>query len=780
METLESEKTSICHVVAMPYPGRGHINPMMNFCKLLCSKLPDILITFVVTEEWFGFIGSDNKPVNIQFRTIPNVIPSELVRAKDFPRFVQAVLTKMEAPFEELLDRLELPVTAIVSDTYVGWTVEVGKRRNIPVASFWTMSASVLSVFHHFNLLVENQHFPADLSDKGNELVDYIPGLTPTHLADLPTIILHGNDSKTLQFTLNCISTVPKAQYLLFTCVYELEFQVIDAFKAKLPFPVYPIGPSIPYIDLKQKYPSHVPDYFEWLDSQPEGSVLYVSLGSFLSVSAAQMDEIVAGVQDSGVRYLWVTRGDSSRFDCGGRGVVIPWSDQLRYFPGMDPIDMKPNSTITHLVAIPYPGRGHINPMMNLCKLLSSRKNDLLITFIVTEEWLGFIGSCVKPDNIHFAAIPNVLPSELVRGADFAGFYESVMTKMEAPCEKLLDSLELPVTAIIADIELKWAICMGSRRNFPMASLCTTSATVFSILNSIDFTENWHFLVDLLDKGISPSHLAELQMLLKGNERRVIQLTLECISWVPKAKYLLLSSVYELESNAIDTLKAKFDIPIYPIGPAIPYFDESTISNVPNYLQWLNSHPPCSVLYVSLGSYLSVSNDQMDEIAAGLQDSGVPYMLVARGENSRLRENYGGMGLVVPWCDQLKVLCHCSIGGFLTHCGWNSTLEAVFAGIPMLTFPLTFDQGPNSKKVVDDWKIGWRVKEQERDEGLVTRARISELVRSFMDPENSEVKNMRKSARELKESCRKAVASGGSSRMNLDAFLDDISQCHGC
>ncbi|OMO50459.1 UDP-glucuronosyl/UDP-glucosyltransferase [Corchorus olitorius] len=135
----------------------------------------------------------------------------------------------------------------------------------------------------------------------------------------------------------------------------------------------------------------------------------------------------------------------------------------------MDRIDMKSN-TITHLVAIPYPGRGHINPMMNLCKLLSSRKNDLLIIFVVTEEWLGFIGSCVKPDNIQFAAIPNVLPFELVRDADFPGFYEAVMTKMEAPCEELLDILELPKTATIVDTELKWAICMGNRWNCPVNS----------------------------------------------------------------------------------------------------------------------------------------------------------------------------------------------------------------------------------------------------------------------------------------------------------------------
>ncbi|XVE58972.1 hypothetical protein DITRI_Ditri05aG0006500 [Diplodiscus trichospermus] len=538
------------------------------------------------------------------------------------------------------------------------------------------------------------------------------------------------------------------------------------------------------------------------------------------------MDEIFAGVINSGVRYILVARARTSQFTANHSdlGLVVPWCNQMRVlchssvggflthcgwnstleavFAGVpmltfplfwDQVTNSMNSiTSTHVVAIPYPGRGHINPMMNLCKLLASRKHDLLITVVVTEEWLGFIGSCSKPDNINFASIPNVIPSELVRGADFPGFYETVMTKMETPFQELLDSLELPVTAILADTELKWAIRMGNRRNLPVASLCTTSATVFSILQGIVQTENWHSLVNLLDKGteqnqgISPGHFADLQAIMEGNTRQVIQLTLECISWVPKAKHLLFTSVYELEGHAIDTLKAKFNIPIHTIGPAIPYFElhenssESNFENVPNYLEWLDSHAPCSVLYVSLGSFLSVSNDQMDEIAAGLEDSGVPYLWVARGETYRLRDNSGGMGLVVPWCDQLKVLCHSSVGGFLTHCGWSSILEAIYAGIPMLTFPIIFDQAPNSRRIVDDWKIGWRVKEQQKDGSLVvTRARIAELVRSFMDAENNEVKNMRKSARELKEKCRKAVAKDGSSQINLDAFIKGISQGHG-
>ncbi|KAE9460789.1 hypothetical protein C3L33_07299, partial [Rhododendron williamsianum] len=191
-----------CHVVAMPYPGRGAINPMMNLCKLLASRRnDDILVTFVVTEEWLGLIGSETKPDCIRFVTIPNVVPSELVRADDMVSFIKAVLTKIEEPFEGVLDRLEAPADVI------------------------------------------------------------------------------------------------------------LEPSVIDALQATFPFPVYSLGPLIPYFNLQYHNSSRPTapngvDYLEWLDSQPQSSVLYVSLGSFLSVSSAQMDEIAAGLDTSGVKYL--------------------------------------------------------------------------------------------------------------------------------------------------------------------------------------------------------------------------------------------------------------------------------------------------------------------------------------------------------------------------------------------------------------------------------------------------------------------------------------------
>lgn len=163
MDSSKDQPTSVCHVVAVPYPGRGHINSMMNLCKLLASHKADILITFVLTEEWLGFIGSEAKPDNVRFATVPNVIPSELVRAADIDGFIEAIMTNMEAPFERLLDRLEQSPVLIVADTFLPWAISVGNRRNVQAASFWPMPASVFSMFQHFHLLAENGHFPVDL-----------------------------------------------------------------------------------------------------------------------------------------------------------------------------------------------------------------------------------------------------------------------------------------------------------------------------------------------------------------------------------------------------------------------------------------------------------------------------------------------------------------------------------------------------------------------------------------------------------------------------------------
>jgi hypothetical protein len=100
--------------------------------------------TLVVIEEWLSYIGFDPKLNNIRFASIPNVVPPERLKAIDFPGFYEAAMTKMESPFEQLLDRLEPPVDAILGDVELMWVIGIGNRRNIPVASIWTMPAASL------------------------------------------------------------------------------------------------------------------------------------------------------------------------------------------------------------------------------------------------------------------------------------------------------------------------------------------------------------------------------------------------------------------------------------------------------------------------------------------------------------------------------------------------------------------------------------------------------------------------------------------------------------
>ena len=145
--------TSHHHVVVLPYPSRGHINPMMNLSKSLVSNNPKILVTFVVPQQWLPLIKPHSNNNNIRIRSIPNLVPDDPPPSSDsFLNTVEAVMTNMETPFERLLDQLQPPPTGIVYDGFLFWAVGVGNRRNIPVAAFWTTSASEFWV-HCFHIL---------------------------------------------------------------------------------------------------------------------------------------------------------------------------------------------------------------------------------------------------------------------------------------------------------------------------------------------------------------------------------------------------------------------------------------------------------------------------------------------------------------------------------------------------------------------------------------------------------------------------------------------------
>jgi UDP:flavonoid glycosyltransferase YjiC (YdhE family) len=147
-----------------------------------------------------------------------------------------------------------------------------------------------------------------------------------------------------------------------------------------------------------------------------------------------------------------------------------------------------------HVVAVPYPGRGHINPMLAVCRLLVTADSALTVTIVVTEEWHGLLASAgvppTLPDRILLATIPNVMPSEHVRWADMAGFIDAVRHKMGEHVERLLDRLALErrpeALVIVADSFLAWAVAAGARRGVPVCSLWTQPATFFLALYHVD------------------------------------------------------------------------------------------------------------------------------------------------------------------------------------------------------------------------------------------------------------------------------------------------------
>ncbi|KAL3719902.1 hypothetical protein ACJRO7_004827 [Eucalyptus globulus] len=429
---------------------------------------------------------------------------------------------------------------------------------------------------------------------------------------------------------------------------------------------------------------------------------------------------------------------------------------------------MDSQASTCHVVAVPYPGRGHINPMMNLCKILASQAPHIVITFVLTEEWLGLVGSDQKPSNISFATIPNVLPSEQVRAQHFPEFLEAVFTKMEASVDEVLHRLHPPPTLIMADAFL----------NIPVALFFPTAASNFSFFYHLQLLEqNGHLPENLSEKGdemvdyipgIPPTRLTDL---VGGRSEQMMQRLRSMVDWVHRTQYLLLSSVYEIESQAVDALKPSLSFPIYTVGPSIPYSklkdNPRSNSDLDYITKWLDRQPGSSVLYVSLGSFLSISSSKMDEIAAGLRNSNARFLWVARDEASRLKELLpeGDLGIVVPWCDQLRALTHPSVGGFWTHCGWNSIQEGVYAGLPFLAYPIAMDQGHNCKIIVDDWKVGWRV----------GKGDIAGLVHKFMNLGDSESIELRRRAKDLRELCRHAIGLDGSSRTNICTFIRDIS-----
>jgi hydroquinone glucosyltransferase len=258
---------------------------------------------------------------------------------------------------------------------------------------------------------------------------------------------------------------------------------------------------------------------------------------------------------------------------------------------------------------------------------------------------------------------------------------------------------------------------------------------------------------------------------------------------------ILINTFEELETEAMKALvggkiinPTDFDrMPgFYLVGPVISSSPLEYNDGGANCLSWLDNQPPSSVLFVSFGSGTALPKEQVTELAVGLEASGHRFLWVLRSPSSGflsveeteiselLPEGFESRtqdrGLVVPsWAPQIPVLSHPSTGGFISHCGWNSTLESISHGVPIICWPLFAEQKMNRFLLVNEFKVAIEVKME--GDGFVKREEVERAVRELMEGESCT--RVRERGTELKEKAVTALEEGGSSYKGMAAVVSE-------
>ncbi|GAB4825834.1 hypothetical protein Ancab_008707 [Ancistrocladus abbreviatus] len=453
---------------------------------------------------------------------------------------------------------------------------------------------------------------------------------------------------------------------------------------------------------------------------------------------------------------------------------------------------MREEAKGAHVLIVPYPAQGHINPMLQLGKLLTTKgvKSTLATTvFIVKNTRLE--STTVQIDTI----------SDGFDQTGFAGAesIEDYLEHLKAIGSKTLSqlivrhfsSLNCPFNCVIYDAVMPWVLDVIKEHGLLGASFFSQPATVNSIV--------YYVYEGMLPLPISSTLVSipgvpflkveDLPSFIAKPKAypAYVKSTLSKYTNVDGADFLLVNTIYELEKKVLDAMSNR--CPMLTIGPTIPsdYLGDQVeednayglnlFNQDKEIINWLQDKPDDSVVYLSFGSVANLGEEQMKELAWGLKESCSYYLWVIRdSEQAELAKNVlhvtDEKGIIVKWCPQLEVLASEATGCFLTHCGWNSTLEALSLGVRMVAMPQWADQPTNAALIQDIWKVGRRVSIDQK--GIVGRYEIATCIRDVLHGERS--KEMKANAKKLSHLIKAAASKDGSSAKNIDEFVSKIQK----
>jgi len=471
-----------------------------------------------------------------------------------------------------------------------------------------------------------------------------------------------------------------------------------------------------------------------------------------------------------------------------------------------------------HVVVVPLPAQGHINALMHFSKTLAAR--GLLVTFLIAERLHHRIFrrphqeiSATLQDQHGLHIRFRVMPDDMLPDGDatkIGEVFEALQTKVGPVMEQLLRKVNEegpPITCIVSDsffacthqvaASLKvprvvfWPYCAAASVAQANTQLLVSQGYIpvkaEDVNNPTKLITCLPGIPPLLPKDLRSCYREECSSDLLFHTQ-IYESEIQ-----NKADWVLVNTYEELEgSESIQALSKGYSA--QAVGPVFlkeflqgehslskDIIRTSFWEEDEECMSWLEKQAPTSVLYVSFGSLTLMSRDQVQELALGLEASKQPFMWVIRsglveGECTAFPEEYlsriKDQGLLVSWAPQLKVLSHPSVGGFLTHNGWNSTIESISMGVPMIGWPYWSEQFLNCRFSRDIWNVGLDLEGKAGENGLVKSVEIEKVVRRLM--QGHEGRELRKNAAKLKEAAIKAVMPGGSSHTNIDTFIEHI------
>ncbi|WCJ21456.1 UDP-Glycosyltransferase superfamily protein [Euphorbia peplus] len=454
-----------------------------------------------------------------------------------------------------------------------------------------------------------------------------------------------------------------------------------------------------------------------------------------------------------------------------------------------------------HVVIFPLPVQGHINSMLKLAEILSLA--NLKVTFITTQHnydrltrFTDFETRFKKYPDFKLKTVPEFLPIDHSLGTLLVDVMESMDLVIKPVFRKsIIMESSPPVTCIIMDGILAFVSEIAKEMRIPVIHFRTISACAFwayyCVLDIVQAAqlpvkgeEDMDRIITKVPGMETFLRCRDLPSFCRVNDTQDpnLQIITRETRKSAQADALILNTFEDLEGPIVSQLNKECP-KIYTIGPLHELLKTRTQESYQSSnslwqvnrtcITWLNTQPPESVLYVSFGSITMITKDQLMEFWHGIVSSKKQFLWVIRPDSvtnmeetpEQFREGPKENGYVVKWAPQEEVLAHKAIGGFLTHSGWNSTLESIVAGVPMLCWSFFADQQVNSRFVSEIWGLGLDMKD------TCDRKIVEKMVNDLMVDRREEFVE---TAARMAELARKSVGEGGSSSCNMNNLIQDI------